>query len=262
MASSSCSEQRSISEKAPPAGRRPGIRARFPEIRRLQESLRTRYALVSRDVPVAGRRLSLFMVQDPYALLDAIEPAAFAVDERLPYWAELWPSSIVLARYCLGGNVRPGERVLDLGCGIGLAGIAAAEAGAAVTMADYEEDALHFARLNAACSLPRAVVKSRCDFRLLDWRSPCAEDQYDVIVGGDIVYERRSVAPVLDFIGRALARNGRAIIADPGRSTGEEFLAAAVRRGLAVESERTKVFWNDRQCTITRSVLRRSEAAA
>src|SRR5690606_33568923 len=70
---------------------------------------------------------------------------------RLPYWAEIWDSArgiVQMLGHEKDGQL-VGQRVLDLGCGMGLVGTLAAMLGAEVTFADLESDALLFARLNS-----------------------------------------------------------------------------------------------------------------
>ena len=225
-------------------------------VRELLDTLRARYDVLSRDVPVGGRCFPMLTVKDTNALLDAVDPATFSLDERLPYWAEIWASSIELARWCLEGNTPEGTAVLDLGCGLGLAGIAAAASGAVVTMADYEEDALVFARSNAEMNLSRQALHSRCSFRLLDWRHAGEFGSFDLILGGDIVYERKNARPLLGLLASAIRPGGCAVIAEPARSTGEEFLAAAERQGFGIETAASVVTWQSREHMIRRSILR------
>ena len=68
-------------------------------------------------------------IKDLDAMLDDIDPITFADDERLPYWAELWPSAIGLARYLDRDVSLRGQHVLELGCGLGLLGVVAARDG-------------------------------------------------------------------------------------------------------------------------------------
>ncbi|MBK8878607.1 MAG: hypothetical protein IPN74_08700 [Haliscomenobacter sp.] len=89
-------------------------------------------------------------------------------DERIPYWAELWPSAVALSRYLL--ETYPsleGKNVLELGCGLGLPGIVAGLLGAEVTLTDYLPEPLGFARRNWEQNLSRPAR-----FELLDWRNP------------------------------------------------------------------------------------------
>src|SRR6266536_793374 len=99
-----------------------------------------------------GRRI--VHPRDSEALLDE---DAFEREEFLPYWAQLWPSAIVLARAT--ARLHPaGRRVLELGCGLGLPSIAAALEGASVLATDWSADAVAFAAANA--SRNRAALRT------------------------------------------------------------------------------------------------------
>ena len=87
---------------------------------------------------LGGRDLRLLRPRDTEALLDE---EAFEHEEFLPYWAELWPSSLALARTIAGRALR-GARTLELGCGLGLPSIAAALAGGRVLATDWSPEAI------------------------------------------------------------------------------------------------------------------------
>lgn len=223
----------------------------------LRSLITGRYETKTEIVTIGNQIFSLLAVRDTNILLDAIDPAQFAEDERLPYWADLWPSSIELARVCLFSLPLSGVRVLELGCGLGLSGIAAARAGARVTLTDYEEDALLFAQWNAMANLDSDVCGSRVTYRHLDWRTPDSSEQYDVVIGSDIVYERRNTESLLRLLSELLSPDGYVVCTDPGRETGREFAAEASRYGFAVKTTEATVQWRDRQQRIVRCFLRR-----
>jgi predicted nicotinamide N-methyase len=222
----------------------------------LQCELSSRYELTLEEVVLGHQQVSLLKVADMNRLLDRIDSSAFSIDERLPFWAELWPSSIELARYCLLDNGLESAAVLELGSGLGLAGIAAAMAGGHIIFSDYESDALMFARYNALKNLlPDALL--RVQFQLLDWRSALLPQQVDLIMGADIVYERRNFLPILRVVQRNLKRNGRAIFTDPDRATGMAFFALAEREGFDVSVEPRLLNVGGRAKTILFGQLRR-----
>ncbi|MEZ0166213.1 methyltransferase [Kineococcus sp. LSe6-4] len=178
--------------------------------------------LVDRDVQVAGRHLSLKMPRDLEALFTE---EAFAHDEFVPYWAELWPSALVLA------DVLPGElsggplRVLELGAGLGVPSLCAALAGHDVTAADWAPDSVDLLRENA--------VRNGASVRAQRWSwtddpAPLAPP-FDVVLAADVLYERRNVAPILAALPALVAPGGRALVADPGRLPTPEFLDGAAR---------------------------------
>lgn len=220
--------------------------------------LQERYCTGERIVIAGNRSFSLLTAGDTNELLERLDPEIFALDERLPYWAELWTSAVALAEFCLATPAMHGARVLELGCGLGLAGIAAAAAGATVVMTDHEPDALDFARYNAGRNLP---VGGRVAFRALDWRSPEPDEPFDWILGADVAYERRNFIPLLETVDLLLASSGTAVFTDPDRSTGADFAALAVKRGFSLRTVSAPAPRHDATSTIVRYELQRRGAA-
>jgi predicted nicotinamide N-methyase len=201
-------------------------RATSADIVALREQLSRRFQTIESELLVGDRKLSLL---HPASADDLIDEKEFERDDRLPYWADIWPSARVLASYItqLPGK---GRTLLELGCGAGLVATVAALAGFRVCATDYYEDALRFTELNVAEET--GLVP---ETRLVDWRKiPTDLGRFDLVVGSDVLYERiygRLVAKAIDM---TLARNGEAVIADPGRIAADEFVYAARARGLAL----------------------------
>jgi predicted nicotinamide N-methyase len=165
-------------------------------------------------VELAGRTLSIVRPPDAAELIDEDD---FARDEFLPYWAELWPSGVALAR-AAERVVGPGDTVVELGCGLGVASIAAALAGAQVLATDWAADALEFAAENAARN--GAVVETA----LVRWEEPdtlLERAPWDWVLAADVLYEHRNVGPLLALLPRL---GDRALLADPGRPAARAFL--------------------------------------
>lgn len=195
----------------------------------LEADLRQRFRVAESSVTFADRRLDLL---HPANADDLLDPVAFDHDERLPYWADLWPSSQTLAEELLA-HEGAGRSLLELGCGLGLVTTAASMAGYRVTATDYYLEAMEFAMLNAARNGAPPVST-----RHLDWRRvPSDVPQYDVVVAADVLYERLYGGLVAQVIARTLTPTGWAIVADPGRVGREAFLAEVKRLGLAVTME-------------------------
>ena len=173
------------------------------------------------SVCCAGRSWRLERAANLEELWDAMtEDAAAIEDERIPYWTELWPSSLVLAEWlALRKDDIAGRACLDVGCGLGLTALVGRWLGARVLAMDYEEAALGFARRNAAANhVPQPL------WALMDWRRPAlAGRAFARIWGGDIMYEKRFVGPVLRLLAHALAPGGAAWVAEPGRTVYEAF---------------------------------------
>jgi predicted nicotinamide N-methyase len=174
-------------------------------------------------VPIAGHEVLVLRPREPESLLSE---AAFEHDEFLPYWAELWPSALALAR-AVGARALHGARVVELGCGLALPSIVAARSGGRVLATDWAADAIAFARRNARHN---GVA---FDTAVESWTDPqrvTAEAPWDLVIGSDLLYEARNVEPLLALLPQLVGERGEAWIADPGRAPAERFLVAAAER--------------------------------
>ena len=134
-------------------------------------------------------------------------------DFATPYWAYPWGGGLALARYVLDHpDTVAGRRILDLGAGSGLVGIAAARSGAkSVLAADIDSYAASAARLNAAAN----DVAIESVFGDLTQSAP---PDVDLILIGDLFYEQALAERVSRFLDRCLKARIGALIGDPGRS--------------------------------------------
>jgi predicted nicotinamide N-methyase len=192
--------------------------------RDLVQDLETRFVTSTVNVDVAGESLSILKPRNSDEL---ISEADYVRDERLPYWADVWPSSLILARR-MANDAGSGRSVLELGCGLGIVSITAMRSGFKVLASDYYEDALRFTRANAWRNLRREPA-----VRMIDWRAlPADLGTYDLIIAADVLYEMTYAELVADALAAALAPRGMAIIADPGRVAVDDFVDACVAKGL------------------------------
>ncbi|HWG45307.1 MAG TPA: methyltransferase [Gemmataceae bacterium] len=138
--------------------------------------------------------------------------SAFAADEYMPYWADLWPAARMLAKAILRESWTPGQRALEVGCGLGLPGIAALAMGLRVTFSDYDATSLRFAGDNA-----RGNGLTDFDTLQMDWRFPPENLQYPIILASDLIYEMRNVAPLVALIKKMLEPGGVCLVTDQDR---------------------------------------------
>jgi pyroglutamyl-peptidase len=194
----------------------------------------SRFPIVRREIDLGAGRVSMFTLVDPDALLDVITQEEFdRNDGRMPYWGTIWPSALALAEKVLRAGRLDGRRVLDLGCGLGLVGLAALERGARVTFLDWEPEAVRLALASARAN----GHGDRADGEAADWRVPPPHAPFDLVLGADVLYEARNgpaVARFLaDHVADPAAEGGEAWIADPGRLHAKDFLEDAARVGLS-----------------------------
>jgi ETFB lysine methyltransferase len=204
----------------------PPARASSADIDALGDRLEHRFRTTRTTVTAGAHTIELVHPASPEDLIDESD---FERDERLPYWADLWPSAVVLARRVaeMRGD---GRALLEFGCGAGLVATAAALNGFDVTATDYYEDSLLFTRLNVGRN-----AGSEPALRLVDWRDlPADLGTFDVVVASDVLYEHTYGTLVAAAVARALRPTGLAILADPGRVAAGDFVDAARGRGLEV----------------------------
>ncbi len=185
-------------------------------------------------------------IGDTDRLIESMNEADFKREDRFPYWAELWPSSLGLGEHILENRrYFKNKKVLELGCGLGLAGIAARAAEAEVVFTDYDPVALEFTRRNFKRNfgyLPRV--------QLMDWRFPALKETYDILIGADILYERKMLTPLLTFCSQALKDDGWIFIAEPGRRIAREFFNLMENHGWKYRTDQRMVRLNNKQQVI------------
>lgn len=173
--------------------------------------------LVEEVVPLVGGELRVMRPRDSEELLDE---EAFEHEEFMPYWAELWPSGVALARDVSARSLR-GARTLELGCGLALPSIAAALAGGRVLATDWSTAAMVLARENAE--------RSGATFETLvcDWARPeplIDRGPWDLVLASDVLYEHRNAHALSRLLPRLVAAGSEILLADPGRVPADAFL--------------------------------------
>jgi ETFB lysine methyltransferase len=183
--------------------------------------------LITCAVEAGGAKVVLRKPRSAESLICADD---FEGDERLPYWADVWPSARALAGV-LRGFDGAGQRMLELGCGVGLVSVTALRAGYAVTATDYYRDAMEVTRLNALRLAGDG--DARLQTRHMDWRDlPPDLGMFDAVCASDVLYEPTYAELVSQVIATALRPSGVACIADPGRAGLAPFREQMRARGL------------------------------
>jgi predicted nicotinamide N-methyase len=177
--------------------------------------------VVEQTFPLAGRAVRVLRPRDGDALLDELLAEEDPDEDRLPFWAELWPSGAALA-HAVAARPPTGRRVLELGCGLGLVAVTAALAGAQVLAVDRSPEATAFTAANAArngVTLQTAVCAFDRPEALL------AAAPWDLVLAADVLYEQRNVPVLLWLLPRLVEATGEVWLADPGRRMLPTFLA-------------------------------------
>lgn len=191
-----------------------------------------KFPLVTSPILVGERVWSVLAVENQDSLLDAVDEL-----EHLPYGFLLWESAVGLARHV---NENPelvaGKRVLELGCGVGLAGLVAAAVGAIVWQTDHQPGVLALAGENGERNGIVGVERF-----LADWSQWNRVEKYDVLLGADILYVRGMHYFLETIFRRNLAPGGRLLIADPVRPQSMEFMAHLEKSGWRIDLQTRQV---------------------
>jgi predicted nicotinamide N-methyase len=191
-------------------------------------------------VYVEGRSIMIERPIDADRLLDdPMIREANIRDDYMPYWADIWPASRMMAKAILRERwaefpLRGADKIeaLEIGCGLGVAGIAALMQGLRVTFSDYDVTALRFAARNAR-------LNGFTDFRTLplDWRFPPEDQKFAVIIAADLTYELRNIDPLLALVKKLLLPGGICLLTDPDRTHAPKLRERLAEENLVVATE-------------------------
>lgn len=162
-------------------------------------------------------------------------------DERIPYWAELWPSAVGLSQYLVANpDLLQGKTALEIGGGLGLPALVAASLGAEVTSTDYLQDAVDFAQKNAE----RNGINN-ISFNTLDWRKPEGTPPFDVLLASDVAYERKQFQPLLHAFTHLVKPGGLILLSEPNRYIAEPLIEELKSKGYRLEKYNYDVSMRD-----------------
>jgi predicted nicotinamide N-methyase len=216
----------------------------------MNEIMRTHYRgpVVVTPIEIGARTILVVRPAEPDHLLDDPEVIEWnRLDNYMSYWAYLWPAALLLAERVLQATWlkqsagKAPAYVLEIGCGLGLPGLAALAVGCRVVFTDIDPAPLEFIARSAA---ENGFDPARFALRVLDWRDPPCE-QFPVILGADVIYEAQIVTAVVDLLSALLAPDGVAMIASPERASADAFPAALTSRGLTCRAESARACGED-----------------
>jgi predicted nicotinamide N-methyase len=177
------------------------------------KEFQSRYDIESFPVKIGDRELRFVKPRTIERFINPDDPMA-----DFPLWAKLWEASAVLTQYMADLPVDPNRRILELGSGLGVAGITAAAMGHAITLTEFNRDALNFLQANAHLN-----GCSHLAIHHLDWFKPELEGRFDLIIGSEVIYQERAVDALEALFKRYLEPGGRVVLAERVRTTGTLF---------------------------------------
>lgn len=208
---------------------------------RLYQRLSQRFPLCKEICTIAGQARYLYSIADPDSVLKQTmldqQLLATAAATSLgtgthikaldmpavePYWAQHWKAAFAMEAQLDDilhqlPHIHSKSKIIELGCGGGLLSLGLRLRGYQVTATDIAHNALLLTKLNGIANRTTIAV------RKLDW-AHCEPWPTDLIVAADIAYDRSAFGAIDTCLKKLLHNEGQAIIAEPYRSLGDEFI--------------------------------------
>lgn len=204
------------------------------ELDQLMTRITAKYPVETVPLKIGAKVMNILQMKDyEDYIINLVDTEDLGVAD-VPFWAKLWEASFVLAYFLGRQPVVPGQRVLEIGAGIGVVGVYGAVCGHNMTITDINDDALLFARANALINgAPQAAVMK------LDWNTPDLVEPYPVIVGSEVIYDRKCYPLLVSFLDRALAPGGTVFLAKNADMPTPAFFAELTTRFAFKETTQT-----------------------
>ncbi len=179
-------------------------------------------AIKFEEVKVGDHIFELAQIADMPAYLDKlVNKARGGKKIDLPLWAKIWPSSLVLGFYALKFKAVEGAKFLEVGTDGGLCGMIAASRGYEVVLADTDDDALLFARLNVS----RNKLDEKISMHKVDFAETNLEEKFNYIMGCEILHRDDVAESLPGFIAKHLveAKDSEVLLAMDKKRGGKKF---------------------------------------
>jgi predicted nicotinamide N-methyase len=150
----------------------------------LMDLAKSRYDVCFEPVTIGDRTLEILQIADLPALIDRLVATAGTKPVELPYWAKIWPTSMLLGHFLHHLDPTGGRSLLEIGAGIGICGLFAAARGFATVITDIHPDALLFTRIN----ILQNGLEDRASVTRADFAADRLGRRFDVILGSEVLY--------------------------------------------------------------------------
>ncbi len=202
---------------------------------------KSKYDVETHDLMILGRKFYYFLPSSIEPFINITSPM-----KNFPLWAKVWPSSMVLADFMAAQPVDPKKQIIEIGAGIGIAGIVASAFGHNMTITEYNADAMEFAGANAfinGCSgIP--IIS-------MNWNEPQLTCRYDKIIGSEVIFREQDFIPIQKLFQSVLKPDGEIILVSEIRKPVLEFYQKmkdlyelkAQQKVLRAENEEIKIIF-------------------
>ena len=167
------------------------------------------------DVDIHVRTLRDHM---QYLDVDGIAEKLGISSATWPIFGVVWASGRVLAHHMVDFKIE-GKKILEVGCGIGLASLVLNHRLADITATDYHPEAEAFLMENALLNKGKKIPFFRTGWQDKD----SILGRFDLVIGSDLLYERGHAELLSRFIDQHTNPHCEVILVDPGRGNQGRF---------------------------------------
>lgn len=151
---------------------------------------------------------------------DTVQQAWKQGSISFPYWSQVWPSSIALSTFIINNSYFvKNKKVLEMGSGLGLPSLVAAQYGASVICTDMQEEAMEAVKASAVHH-----GLHNLETRVLDWSSCTGDLDADTILLSDVNYEPAALEELSRLLRRVLKKGMTILLSTPQRLVARNFV--------------------------------------
>jgi len=148
------------------------------------------------DIRIGDIKLSLLKIVNLENYIDKLADEVKDGEKlKLPFWAKIWPTSLLLSYVLLKLPIQEGDKLLEIGAGMGLCGLVAAKLGFKVVISDIENDALLISQINVLKNGLKDVAK----VQRVDFTKDRLEMGFRYIIGSEVLYKQEHFRPLVKF---------------------------------------------------------------
>lgn len=203
------------------------INKKKQNLERLLNDVSQEFKVHFEPIKIGDIKVNLLQISDLDRYIEQVVEQSEGGKIELPFWARIWPTSILLGYYLLKlpPRVESKPKILEIGAGVGLCGLVAAKLGFEVTISDINPQALSFAQIN----ILENELEDLASTRRVDFCKDHLDDKYDIIIGSEILYFEDSYRPLVKFFKRHLksAPNVQVVLAKGYKLKAKKFFKLA-----------------------------------
>ncbi|WP_051261846.1 class I SAM-dependent methyltransferase [Desulfovibrio inopinatus] len=170
---------------------------------------RKRYDIVFEPLTIGDTHLELLQIRDMATYIEALDRDTAPGEKlELPFWAKIWPTSVLLGYVVQKIPSANAPELLEIGAGIGICGLAAAKAGFRATITDIAPDAALFTHIN----ILKNNLVGQAKAAVADFTSTRLDETYDIIIGSEVLYMEPTYRALAKFLNAHLKPNANSQI--------------------------------------------------